>query len=298
MADANRLTELGLGVTDTEAGVEAVLTLGTPLLNPLAQHSIPNGVFALTEHLLVPLEPPELVGLPPLSLEGVRSRSELEQQLAGAFQRHLVSLQRYTAALRGLGITARVDPETLELAARVEDPPFLFQLAGDKQGQLRMVEAGRAGEVIVPDVDASFDLSGFPSRDALVAHLRTLLGAPETPAEPAEPDPVRAPTSTPAIRSGAVEYGDLLAHFGPKAWVPPAATIDLVVTLRALGGVYRFAATRVSERTFRALLAGPEGKVWADQFVLDAFPGVEEVAAQALGIEAGAVELIDPEEER
>ncbi len=94
MADAERLTELGLGVADPGTGLEAVLQLGTPLLNPLAQRPIPSGVFALAEDRLIPLEPPELVGLPPLSLNGVRSRSELEEQLAGAFHTHLVALQR------------------------------------------------------------------------------------------------------------------------------------------------------------------------------------------------------------
>ena len=45
MADAERLTELGLGVTDAGAGLEAVLQLGTPLLNPLAQRPIPSAVL-------------------------------------------------------------------------------------------------------------------------------------------------------------------------------------------------------------------------------------------------------------
>ena len=108
--------------------------------------------------------------------------------------------------------------------------------------------------------------------------------------------PAEAPA--PPSHTGPVEYGDLLARFGARAWIPPAATIDLVVTLRAEGTLYRFAATRVAERTFRALLAGPAGKVWADQFTLDDFPGVAVVAAGALGIASEAVELVGAEEER
>src|SRR5271169_715576 len=180
MADADQLTELGLSVTDTETGLEALLQLGTPLLNPLVRRPIASGVFALAEQRLIPLEPAELVGLPPLSLEGVRSRSELEQQLAGAFHTHLVTLQRRSAELRALGFAPQVDPETLELAARVDDPPFRFVLAGDKRGQLRVAEVSREGGASVADVGAPFDLSDFPNRAGLFAHLRALVG-PQAP---------------------------------------------------------------------------------------------------------------------
>jgi hypothetical protein len=283
MADADRLAELGLGVTDAGAGLEAVLQLGTPLLNPLAGRPIASGVFALAEGRLIPLEPPELVGLPPLSLDGVRSRSELEQQLAGAFHTHLVTLQRRSSELRNLGFSPQVDPETLELVAGIEDPPFRFLLAGDKRGQLRVAEAARDGGPAVNEVGEPFDLSEFPNRPGLLAHLRALLVSTEAGAAVAEAQP-------PVVRP--IDYGELLEHFGSAAWVPAAAAIDVVVTLRARGAPYRFAATRVGERTFRALLAGPTGKVWADQFELDTFPGVSAVVAAALGIPASDVELL------
>jgi len=289
MADADRLTELGLGVTDAEAGIEAVLQLGTPLLNPLARRPIPSGVFAFAENRLIPVEPPELVGLPPLSLDGVRSRSELEQQLAGAFQTHLVALQRRSSELRTLGFSPQVDPETLELLADIDDPPFRFVLAGDKRGQLRVAEASRNGKPAVTDVGEAFDLSEFPNRAGLLAHLRALLGAPL----------VEEPSATaPATPARPIDYRELLEHFGSTAWIPAAAAIDVVVTLRARGTSYRFAAMRVGDRTFRALLAGPSGKVWADQFELESFPGVSSVVAKALGIPASEVELLSSWEEQ
>jgi hypothetical protein len=240
-------------------------------------------VFALAEERLIPLEPAELVGLPPLSLEGVRSRSELEQQLAGAFHTHLVTLQRRSAELRALGFAPQVDPETLELAARVDDPPFRFLLAGDKRGQLRVAEVSREGGASVADVGAPFDLSEFPNRAGLVAHLRALVGPPALEVQAEEP-------TAQLLRP--VDYRELLEHFGEAAWIPAAAAIDVVVTLRARGTAYRFAATRVRERTFRALLAGPGGKLWADQFELDAFPGVPAVVAEALGIAVSEVEMV------
>jgi hypothetical protein len=288
MADAERLTELGLGVADAGAGLEAVLQLGTPLLNPLAQRPIPSGVFALAEGRLIPVEPPELVGLPPLSLDGVRSRSELEQQLAGAFHTHLVALQRRSTELRALGFSSHVNPETLELVARIEDPPFRFLLAGDKRGQVRIAGAARNDEPPVTDVGEAFDLSEFPNREGLLAHLRALFSSA----------PASAVAGADAAVVRAIEYRELLEHFGEKAWVPAAAAVDVVVTVRARGTSYRFAATRLGDRTFRALIAGPAGKVWADQFQLDEFRGVSEVVANALGIPVSEVQLIGSSEER
>jgi len=287
--DEAQLAALGLGVTDTGAGLETVLQLGAPLLNPLAQRSIPSGVFAYQEDRLIPLEPPELVGLPPLLLGGVRSRSELEQQLAEAFHRHLVSLQRHGGELRSLGLAAQVDPETLEIAAWLEDPPFRFLLAGDKRAQLRLAEAVVEGQPPLEDVGEPFPLSEFPTREALAAHLRALVGQPAAHAGREEPPPPPAPAA-------AIAYRELLERFGAEAWVPAGGAIDVVVTLRARGLLYRFAATRVGEGIFRALIAGAEGKVWADQFLFQDFPGVRAVAARALGVPPEEVELLAPGE--
>jgi len=280
--DEAELSALGLGVIDTGAGLEAVLQLGAPLLNPLAQRPIPSGVFAYQEEYLIPLEPPELVGLPPLTLVGVRSRSELEQQLAEAFQRHLLSLQRHMGELRTLGLAAQVDPETLEIAVRLDDPPFRYRLAGDKRGQLRLAEAVHDGQPPLEDVGDPFPLSEFPNRAGLTAYLRALVAPPGEPA-------VAPPPS-------AIAYRELLERFGAEAWVPAGGAIDVVVTVQVRGTRYRWAATRIGERTFRALVAGPEGKVWSDQFSLEEFAGVSAVVAQALGVEPSEVELLPPGE--
>jgi hypothetical protein len=286
MGDADRLAGLGLRVTDTGAGLEALLQLGTPLLNPLAGRPIATCLFALAEERLIPLEPPELVGLPPLLLDGVRARSELEQQLAEVFQTHLLTLQRQSSELRALGVTPEVSAETLELAARIEEPPFHFLIAGDKRGQLRVSEAAREGATSLVDVGNSFTLTEFPDRAALLAHLRDLMGIPGQATE-------LAPSTAHAI-----EYRELLTRFGGVAWVPASAAIDVVVTIRVRGTPYRFAATRVGERTFRALLAGPTGKIWSDQFSLEAFPGVAAVVAAALNVNISEVELVGSWEEK
>ncbi len=58
------------------------------------------------------------------------------------------------------------------------------------------------------------------------------------------------------------------------------------------GRPYRFAAARVAGRTFRGLLAGAQGKVWAERFELDDFPGVVPLVADLLKVPAQAVKLV------
>jgi hypothetical protein len=176
----------------------------------------------------------------------------------------------------------------LELAARVEEPPFRFQLAGDKRGQLRVAQASVSGSAPSAEVGEPFNLADFPNRAGLIAHLRALVSAQDEAPAAASPAPALSP----------IHYQELLERFGGGAWIPVGAAIDVMVTLRARGVAYRFAATRVGGRTFRALLAGPDGKVWADQFELDAFPGVSAVAASALGLQITEVELLGSSEER
>ncbi len=161
-------------------------------------------------------------------------------------------------------------------------------LTGDKRGQLRVAGAARNGEATVAELGEPFDLSEFPNRAGLLAYLRALYS-------PSGVGPPVVATEAPVGRP--IDYRELLEHFGSTASVPAAAAVDVVVTLRAGGTPYRFAATRVGDRTFRGLLAGPAGKVWAEQFELDAFPGVSAVVAAALGIPVSEVELLGSWEE-
>ena len=54
----------------------------------------------------------------------------------------------------------------------------------------------------------------------------------------------------------------------------------------------RFAAARVVGRTFRGLLAGGQGKVWAERFDLGEFPGVVPLVARLLRVPATAVKVL------
>jgi len=90
----------------------------------------------------------------------------------------------------------------------------------------------------------------------------------------------------------AIPFKELFSAFG-DASLPPRSTLEILVDLKIAGKKLRFVAARVQGRTFRGLLAGPRGKVWADRFELDDFPGVKAFVAEILGIEPDDVEVAE-----
>ena len=96
----------------------------------------------------------------------------------------------------------------------------------------------------------------------------------------------------PAPRSD-VGYEELAARFGPAARVPRTSALELVADFTARGERYRFVAARIRGRTFRGLLAGPDGKKWAEHFLLEDFAGVADVAARVLGIAPGEISWLE-----
>ncbi len=93
-----------------------------------------------------------------------------------------------------------------------------------------------------------------------------------------------------------VGYGELAERFGPAARVPPGSNIELVTDFTVRGERFRFVAARVRGRTFRGLLAGPDGKKWAEHFQLEDFAGVADVASRALGIAPGEISWLEGDE--
>jgi hypothetical protein len=83
--------------------------------------------------------------------------------------------------------------------------------------------------------------------------------------------------------------------FGAEALVPPRSSLELLAQLEVDGRPYRFAAARVAGRTFRGLLAGAQGKVWAGRFELDEFPGIVQMVADLLKVSPEAVRLVGPD---
>jgi hypothetical protein len=278
--EADRLAQLGLTVDEAGGGLEAVLALDRAVVNPLTRAVRPEVTFALAEDRLIPVEPPELVGLPPLSVAELADREELEAQLWAAFEEHVGALDRRLGELQALGIQARVDPESLEIQGELELGPLRFVLGGDKRGNLQITQIYRAGALVGSDVGPPFDPSGFGGPEALGSWLRGQAGAPVEPQTPL-----------------GLGYGELLERFGAAARVPPRSGLEVIVDFRVRGERFRFVAARVRGRLFRALLAGPDGKKWGDHFNLEDFTGVGEVAVRVLGVEPGEIEWLGAEAE-
>lgn len=279
---ADRVYQLGLFVRRTASGMEADLSLeSAQLANPLSGRSMDQASFRVVGERLVALEPPELVGLPPISLAEFDTAGQLRNFVVADFRRLCAQLDRRTAQLAALGIPSTTDPETLHLTAEVIDGDVLFELSSDKRGNFRLARARRGRVDLNVSGTQAFELSEFQDRETLCSHLRTLLPA-ATPARAAD--------------GHTVSLQEAAQLFGAHAVLPPAAQLELLVEFQVSGRTYRFAAARVKGRTFRGLLAGPEGKLWADHFELGRFEGVAAVAAKVLNVPEDAIAFSPAEE--
>ncbi|MBF5040867.1 hypothetical protein FGE12_00580 [Aggregicoccus sp. 17bor-14] len=305
--DAALLQKLGLAWEAEEGGGEAVLELHSlPLVNPLTRHFIdqvrlrPEGEGA--QGALLPVAPAEVRGLAPVPLAGVERSADLEAQVSALFNAAILSMQRRSAELQVLGVTPRVDPDSLELSAELDAVVAVegtggrgrallqLTLTADRQGQFRLTRAERDGATLdIPEAAAApFDLSEFREKSALVGYLAALVGeelAPQTasPREAAEPQ--EAP----------LRYSELVATFGAGLIVPPRSALELLAEVVVEGKTYRFAAARVAGRSFRGLLAGAQGKLWAERFELEEFPGVVALVSRLLHVPPEAVQVVGGE---
>jgi hypothetical protein len=275
--EAERLAQLGLTVQEGAAGPEVVLPLQRSVVNPLTRRPVPTVTLALAEALLIPVDPPELVGLPPLPVDSLTEAPELEARLVAGFDEHVAGLEPMASRLESLGLQPCVDPGSLEVRAEAQVGGLRVLLGADKQGKVRILEVHRAGAVLRSEVGAPFALAQFPDAAALQAHLFAVVGEAASP------------------RTG-IGYGELAERFGPAAHVPASSGIELVSDFTVRGERYRFVAARVRGRTFRGLLAGPDGKKWAEHFQLEDFPGVADVACRALGIAPAEILWLEEEQ--
>jgi hypothetical protein len=281
--DQKRLEDLGFTVRKNDMGLEVSLDLiSGGLLNPLTRKFLTEAVFAAVDDRLVAIEPAELVGLPPISLVGVEKASEVEQQVGDLFNEHVLHLQRRSAELQAIGIEPKVEPNSLQLTAQVEAAGFQVTLAADKRGNFRVFKVHKDGQEVDREVGHALELSEFRERPALSGYLAALLG-----------EPTKAPAATP--RPKLLSFHEVLEHFGPGARLPPSSSLEVLVELEVDGQRFRFAAARVAGQTFRGLLAGPQGKLWAERFQLEDFPGPAALLAEALGVPLQEVRLLGTE---
>jgi hypothetical protein len=287
--DSARLTELGLDVRDAEDGLEATLELSSSqLVNPISRSFLNKVVFTVVGDRLVIVSPPEFIGLPPIHLAGVEKGSAIEAQVAEAFTEHILQLQRRSKQLQSLGISPRVDGKNLILTADVTADRFTFTIGADRKGNFRLLKASRDGADLTVAEGQTFELSEFREAQALAGYLAALFGEVLPAGEPGKRRP----------RAGApnVSYAELAETFGAGATIPATTAIEVLVVVKAKGETYRFAAARVAGTTFRGMLAGPSGKVWAERFELGSFPGVVSLVADALGVTEAEIEVLGPEE--
>jgi hypothetical protein len=277
--DASALEALGFAVRESAAGLEVVLDLGSgAILNPLTRKFVAEATFAVVGDRLIPTSPSEVVGLAPISLGSLGKASDAEQQLADAFNEHVFHLQRRSGELQALGLEPTTQTESLDLSAKVPAGPFEVELRADKRGNFRIGSVTRDGEPVPGHDDHPIELAEFREREALTGYLRALLGVDE---------PVTL--TTPIQRVPVVHFAEVLEQFGPGAVLPPRSAMEILVEVEVDGIRYRFAAARLAGRTFRGLLAGPKGKLWAERFELEDFPGVKVLVADALGVAVEAV---------
>ncbi|MBU8894763.1 hypothetical protein KRR26_04065 [Corallococcus sp. M34] len=282
--DTTRLEQLGLKVHEDAAGVEARLDLeSAPLVNPITKAFIPEVTFQVMGDRLIPIAPSAVVGLAPILVGAVAEVQDIEALLADAFNEHIFHVQRRSSELQVLGFVPEVDPETLELATNVEEGGLSVHLVSDRLGNFRVVRARRAGEELPTAAGHMLELSEFREREALTGYLAALFGEPHE-----RPRPART-------TAGLVRFSEVVEKFGLEALVPPRSGLELLAQLQVDGRAYRFAAARVAGRTFRGLLAGTQGKVWAGRFELDDFPGVVRMVASLLNVPAESVSLVGPD---
>jgi hypothetical protein len=286
-----RLQELGLVLQDRGAGPEAELTLeDAPLLNPLTRRYIEKVQFTLLGERLLAIDPPELVGLPPINLLAVQDRRQLEQHITNAYDTHINLLQRRSSELQAMGVPAQVDPESLQLTATVTHAPYDFLLLADKQGQFRVARTFKGGQEMQGPSGQPFELSEFRERGALAGYLVALLG--QGSATAAVPG-----TDRPAPLEEIVTFAEVAERFGAQARLPPRSALEVLVEMRVDRVRYRFASARLAGRSFRGLLAGPSGKLWAERFELDSFPGPAALLARTLDVPVESVEIVPPGQE-
>jgi hypothetical protein len=284
--DTARLEQLGLRAEQRPDGVFVTLELGerSALKNPATHQPISTITFQAEWDRLVPSAPPAVVGLTPILLSSVASREDISTLISGAFDDYLFHIERRSAQLHSMGLHPNLDPETLVLSTELGAGPLSFTLVADRHGQFQVSQVQRDGRALANLPPFRFELFEFRDQSSLASYLSALI----------EERLARTPAAT--VGPGArVRYEEIAQAFGPEAMVPPRSSLEVLVHLRVNGASYRFAAARVMGRTFRGLLASATGKVWADRFELDGFPGIVHLVADQLKVPPEAVQLVGPD---
>jgi hypothetical protein len=287
--DSVFLESLGLKVTEVDGVIEAMLELTSGLaMNPLTRQVIGSVSFTVMGDRLLYVGPPEFVGAQPIRIPLLSTQTRLEDIVVETLNEHLYQLERRSSELSALGINPKVDPSTLQLGALLERGGFTFLLGASRTGQFRIIECRFEGREVPMGAPAPFELSEFRDRSALEDFLYAMFAEGSGSGGSAErATPVGVPEFDASLTMKA-----LYEAFG-DASVPPRSVMEFFCELVAGDTTVRFAAARLSGRTFRGLLAGPKGKIWADRFELDEFPGIRALVSELLGIPIEQIEVVE-----
>ena len=291
------LEQLGLDVTEADGVVEAELLLqGGQALNPLTRKVIDRVSFTIMGDRLLYVGPPEFVGAQPINLAYLSPNSRLEDLITQTLNDHLFQLERRSNELTALGISPRVDPGTLQLTAELEKAPLKFTIGASRTGQFRIVRTINDGVELTNAGQNVFELSEFFDKraleDFLFALFSDVVATPEEPPQPAGSATIHSSPSNLVAASSAqsLTFKELFDAFG-DALLPPRSPLEVVADVNVAGQRLRFAAARVQGSTFRGMLAGPSGKIWADRFELDEFPGIKGFISELMGVPYDDVEV-------
>ncbi len=274
-------------MADTDGVVEAELELASGLaLNPLTRQVISSVSFTVMGDRLLYVGPPEFVGAQPINLAFLTGTSRLEDLVIQTLNDHLYQLERRSNELSALGISAKVDPATLQLGAELERGPFRFTLGSSRVGQFRVVRCLHDGQELTIGAPTVFELSEFRDRAALEDFLYAMFGDVAGSSDPPPREDV------PAELDVSISLKALFEAFG-DAMVPPRSVMEFFCELKVGEETVRFAAARLQGRTFRGLLAGPKGKIWAERFELDEFPGIRALVSELMGVPIEQIEVVE-----
>ena len=301
--DRALLEDLGLSVKEAEGVIEAELELTSgQAVNPLTRQFIAKAHFTVVGDRLITIYPAELVGMPPINLSHVSKGAALEDIIVKSLNDSMLHVQRRSEQLAALGVSARVDASSLQLSAEVRVDHWHFTIGTDRLGNFRVTRATNDGVEMTTTAAHGFELSEFREKGALEAYLVAMFGESRPPIITPRPRPASSsrgsevptePVSAAAAPpSQPLYFKDVVAAFGPGATVPDRSAVEVLLELQVGADQFRFAAARVSGRTFRGLLAGANGKLWADRFELQDFPGIKQLLARLLGVPESRVEVL------
>jgi hypothetical protein len=283
------LEALGLSVKDLGGTLEAELELITgQAVNPLTRQFISSAQFMVVGDRLIAIGPAELVGIAPIHLSHVSKSTALEDILVKSLNEAIMHLQNRSAQLSALGLSPKVDSQTLELSSDLEAPPWSFSIVSDRQGHFRVGRVAKAGAEVKLASSHGFELSEFRERKALESYLIALVSdrKAESPGQGSSSAQVAPPTELP------ISVHELMVAFSSNASIPERTQIEVLMELKVKDQHYRFAAARVAGRTFRGLIAGAHGKLWADRFDLTEFNGVPQLLAEVLKVPVDQIEVL------